>query len=256
MSFQQKDRYGFVDTSVQVVIQPSFAVAREFVEGLATVDKAWGEWGAIDPRGQWVIAPDKLSLWSFNRHEDVTAFSMDNKEWGLLNRRGEVTALPRFSYLGGTAHGLTPAGVRASDGTQKYGVVDQQGEWVITPRFDMCDGHIGEKTLGAAVNGRWGIVDMNGVWIVEPRFTYAEAFHEGLSRVYVGGWNEDMALTGGKFGYIGRDGKVIVEPTFDGADAFKDGVGAIRMQASDPDDGNWKRGYIDPEGHYIWEPTR
>ena len=49
-------KYGFIDKSGKVVIEPQFDDAEDFSEGLAQVGKD-GKWGFIDKSGKVVIEP-------------------------------------------------------------------------------------------------------------------------------------------------------------------------------------------------------
>ena len=50
------DKWGFIDTKGQYVINPQFDNAGEFSEGLAPVEIG-GKYGFIDTKGQYVINP-------------------------------------------------------------------------------------------------------------------------------------------------------------------------------------------------------
>lgn len=265
MAFKRSEKWGYVDTSVKVLIPPSFDCGRDFLDGLATLEVN-EKWGVIDHSGEWTIPPKFKEIHPFQPSERITGFKTDvdqlgrpcegDRDWGFLNRRGEIVVEPRFSHLCFTSNGLTPAAIWTGKQTN-YGFVDEWGDWIVTPRFDACDAVFVNDALGAAVNDRWGVVNREGGWIIEPRFTYAEAFHEGLSKVYVGGKYEGIRLFGGKCGYIDCDGEFVIQPQFDGAWAFKDGVAQVQIVDGDPeDDRDWNSGYIDQTGRYIWEPTR
>ena len=49
-------KYGYIDKSGKVVIEPQFDYVRDFSEGLAVVEKD-GKWGVIDKNGKVVIEP-------------------------------------------------------------------------------------------------------------------------------------------------------------------------------------------------------
>ena len=49
-------KYGFIDKSGKMVIEPQFDGASDFSEGLAQVEKD-GKWGFIDKSGKVVIEP-------------------------------------------------------------------------------------------------------------------------------------------------------------------------------------------------------
>ena len=50
-------RYGYIDASGRIVVQPQFEGARDFSEGLAAV-LLNGKWGFIGPSGKLVIVPE------------------------------------------------------------------------------------------------------------------------------------------------------------------------------------------------------
>lgn len=268
MWFERNEKRGYVDRSLQVVIPPSFDNANAFVDGLAWANVRVPRpsepgfmdqpEGIINRSGQWVIRPQYARVWSFRTGERVTGFTPDYKLWGLIDRQGVVLVGPRFAHVCLTSKGLTPASIRTGHGKDtKYGFINESGDWVVTPRFDNCYGEFSNDTLGAAVGDRWGIVNREGAWIIEPRFTVAESFHEGLSRVYVGGSYKGGDLRDGKWGYIDGDGEFVVEPIFDEAWPFKEGVAEVELAEGDPEEpGNYKSGYIDMQGRYIWEPTK
>ena len=49
-------KYGFIDKSGKVVIEPQFDYVRDLIEGLAEVKKD-GKWGVIDKNGKVIVEP-------------------------------------------------------------------------------------------------------------------------------------------------------------------------------------------------------
>ena len=74
-------KWGFVDNSGVMQIQPQFENARSFSNGLAAV-KVNGKWGYIDLQGKLVIKPQFEDAKDFST--SGTAFVNTGKEWELL----------------------------------------------------------------------------------------------------------------------------------------------------------------------------
>lgn len=62
----QDGSFGYVDEHRRVVIQPKFAEARNFAEGLACVQQK-GRWGYINTSGRFVIEPQFDWAYDFSR---------------------------------------------------------------------------------------------------------------------------------------------------------------------------------------------
>ncbi len=74
-------KWGFVNSSGEVVISPQFEDARSFANGLAAVQKD-GKWGFINLDGNMVIEPQFDNAKDFNDHGGV--FVLRNGAWELL----------------------------------------------------------------------------------------------------------------------------------------------------------------------------
>ncbi|MBX3367784.1 MAG: WG repeat-containing protein [Phycisphaeraceae bacterium] len=78
---------GYVDHTGQFVIQPVFAEAGQFSEGVAPVRAVGGKWGCIDAAGNWVIEPKWDWAYGFKNGLCEVTFVGAN---GYVNRHGEV----------------------------------------------------------------------------------------------------------------------------------------------------------------------
>lgn len=85
-------RWGYLDHSGQVVIQPAFEEAQRFSEGLAAV-KINGLWGYIDDSGQLRIAPKYRAARPFM--QGLAAVS-DGQRFGYISTTGRVQIPFRF----------------------------------------------------------------------------------------------------------------------------------------------------------------
>ena len=118
----------------------------------------------------------------------------------------------------------------------RWGYVDEDGDWVIKPRYtdaaeDFCEGlalvRLDEKS---------GFIDQTGKEVVPCIYDYAWDFCEGFARVEL----DD------KRGYIKPDGSWLVKPKFDDAEDFSEGFAAVKL------DGKW--GYIKSDGKWLVKP--
>lgn len=139
------DKYGYINQTAQLIIQPQFDVASEFSEGLAAVNirgqeslfggENWGKWGYIDKNGQLAITLIFDSVTAFS--EGLAAVAVFHK---LLGIGGQKTY-------------------------PKWGYIDKIGSWVIKPQFDMAyPFHKGKAKVN--IDGQERLINKTG------RFTY------------------------------------------------------------------------------------
>jgi hypothetical protein len=56
LPIEQNKRWGYIDSSGRIVIEPQFAGAGKFADGLAPVEVA-GKWGYINQEGVLIVKP-------------------------------------------------------------------------------------------------------------------------------------------------------------------------------------------------------
>ncbi|MBO6621411.1 MAG: WG repeat-containing protein [Balneola sp.] len=120
----------------------------------------------------------------------------------------------------------------------KWGYINQNGEMVISPRYDEARDVSGN--YAAVRNGTlWGFVKENPIEVVvTSKFAILGEFENGLA---------PAQLPGGKYGYIDGTGEFFFDPQFDFATKFSDGYAAVRT------DGLW--GYVTSSGSIAIEPA-
>lgn len=108
----------------------------------------------------------------------------------------------------------------------KWGFIDQDGAWVVPPRFEAVGdclvagdpGKVDCFSYGPAPvkqNGRWGYVDRSGGFIIPPQFDEALGFADrGIATVKLGA----------QYGVIDAGGRYVLEPRFSGINVFEAGV--------------------------------
>lgn len=117
------NKYGYIDTKGDMLIQPQYKTAKDFSEGLAAVEVD-GVWGYIDKSGRVVISP-QFSL-AFQFSEGLAGVKVGNA-WSFIDKSGKIVIQlpPEFkiasyesrpdvrlpSYEGGFREGLAMVGV-------------------------------------------------------------------------------------------------------------------------------------------------
>jgi S-layer homology domain/WG containing repeat len=187
-------KYGFIDRSGQIVIEPIFSEAAAFSEGISPVAIYGGlnsRYGYIDKAGQWVI-------------HDLTSLGGSFSE-GLaaVSRTGDH---PDAGGMGG------------------YGYIDRGGKWVIppqifsSPEISYLKAH-NRFTQGFAIvriGDRMAVIDRQGKVVLPPHYSdiayisngYAYANYGGTTYTYLGGYDgsatpfSETGFGGGRWGYV------------------------------------------------------
>ena len=263
MPYCSNGKWGFIDTTGQLIIPTNYNSAYGFTEGVAAI-KVDSLWGYIDKNNRWVIEPEFDSCLPY--FENRAAVMRDN-QWGFIDKTGEVVIPFQYEKVKAFSEGL--AGVLDGD---KWRFIDSNNNVVINMSFDKVilgfyngEAHvfsgknllkinkIGEVILpytdplvfseGLArmrgENGKFGYVDTTGEFVIQPQYFVTVEFSEGLAGV--GKLHEPV-------GFIDTTGEIIIPPTYQLVGKFKDGL----APAQDYD--NFKWGYIDKRGNWIVAP--
>ncbi len=235
LPYRANGRWGYKNTSGQVVIQPRFSAGLEFdgEAALAAVNTT-GEarYGLIDRRGDWLLEPVWEDAMPFS--EGLTAFKQDGR-WGYADQEGNIVAEPEYDEAGAFHEGR--ARVRLGD---KWGYIDKAGDIVIEAVYDsaadFAEGRAFAIQLGADVERP--VIDLQGEQVARLRTATGTRYSEGLAMV---------DLNEGKFGYVGLDATLAFNTTFQEARDFSEGLAPVRQ------DSNWY--YINPEGESAFEAS-
>ena len=232
-----RSKWGFIDTSLNIVIKPGYTKVGNFSEGLAWVeDKKMfllfvisDNYGYVNLDGQLVIPSRFEHAGSF--FEGLANITLDGKK-GFINKQGEIIIEPRFEAVGKFSQGLAPV---KQEG--KWGFIDKNNLMVIPPTYDDARSFFEDLAL-VSDSGKWGFIDRKGKFVIPPRFEEVSDFSEGLA----------PALLTDKWGYIDNEGNIKIEPQFDYAYGFKDGRALVEIDG--------KLGYINSKGVYVWRQTK
>ncbi len=89
-------KWGYIDRSGRIVINPQFEEAGDFAQGLAPV-KMGGKWGYIDRSGRIVINPQFEEAGGFT--EGLARVKVGGK-WGYVDGKGQMVIPSQFNEAG------------------------------------------------------------------------------------------------------------------------------------------------------------
>ncbi|MFN8490003.1 MAG: WG repeat-containing protein [Caldilineaceae bacterium] len=166
--------YGYIDQLGKLVIEPKFARAEAFSEGVAPVQSG-DQYGYIDRAGAFVIKPQYTGAEPF--HQGLAQITIDKKV-GYINHSGQIVIEPIYDYGGDFSTGHAP--VKQGD---KFFYIDATGNPTIELEKLTQAGAFAEGLAAIAVGDQYGYIDVQGHFVVPPQFTFASAFKNGLALV-------------------------------------------------------------------------
>jgi hypothetical protein len=221
-----------------------------------------GKAGFIDRSGKVVIEPKFRVYGNYDDAFREGLLEVDFMPSRYVDREGkDVVPAP---YRGEKfAEGLAAV---LDDETRRWGYVNREGKYVISPRFESCKGCFAalfsEGLARVRTGDRLGFIDRSGEFAVRPTLLHAEDFSDGMARVIVEGpctfyspgpCPSEANIIGGaaaeappcRFTFVNWRGSVLAQ-RFDGARDFSEGLAPVRQGR--------KWGYIDKTGRLVIEP--
>lgn len=239
-----KGKWGFIDKTGTMVVNPIYEDVGYFSEGLAPVaKKVEGKeevlWGYIDANGgvkiDFQFMPDTTMFDDDGAREfsEGKAFASSNgKEWGCIDVEGKYQINPQFEGLfefPWKNQFKFNNGLAVISQGGNYGYIDHEGKYAVNPQF-IDARRFAANGLAAVQNSdkKWGFINTEGKYEINPQFDdVAHGFFGGVAFV----------KTSDKYGMIDEKGRYIVNPQFDNVYLY--GVGANFGVTSD---------YVDYEG--------
>ncbi len=243
-------KYGYIDKSGQMIIEPRYEAAARFSSGYALVKTTSGNGLFITKNGvekqSDAFTEVKGSAFYYNY-----ATVRSSGKCGLLNTKLKYAVSPAYADMGNmTADGL----VAATSNGDKWGYINRSGEQIIPEKYvaayDFVDG------LAIVVNekGKFGCIDLAGNERIVANYDYLQAIGNGCivflsdnkyGLLDVNGtikvpaeydiiasaqrWREGWlpACKNGQWGYIDQNGKVKIDFRFDDASMFSEGLAFV-----------------------------
>lgn len=156
----EKKASGYIDKSFEFVIEPKFAQAESFSEGLAKVaviENDEEKLAFIDKKGNFVIPPKFNTDFDFQRNSSGFA-----------------------EGLAAVSEGLNPSLMNE----ETFVYIDKAGEIVLATEFFYAGQfHDGLATVFNSETSRWGFIDKSGKVAIPVKYESANDFSDGLALV-------------------------------------------------------------------------
>jgi hypothetical protein len=235
----QNGKYGYIDHSGRMTIQPQFIWAEDFWRGLGSVyvcgryvsidasgallppritveghlepRKKGEKFGFVDAAGEFKIAPTFDEALSFS--EGLAAVRVGEK-WGFVDISGQMKISPRFKDAFYFREGV---GTVELDSESGFVLVDTMGK-VLATNLDYVD-FIADERVPVKRGEKSGYLDLRGKVAVPLVYDGVRAFSDGMAAVEIGG----------KWGYVNRDGEAVIPPKFDDAGQFANGLAPAKL---------------------------
>ena len=222
-------KYGAIDEAGRLVIPARFPSIEAFSDGLASFrDPALGKFGFMDVDGNYVIDPE----FDFEpgRFNEGLARIKTSTGMGLIDRFRTEIIPTKYLWMGMYSEGLVAAietgKVNRSEVEGMCGYLDKQNQFRISPRFP---GPRGPFTGGLAIagdsSGRFHI-NTEGVAVYESRWASIGLFSAGLAPASL---HNDLSKghLQARAGYIDRNGLFQIEPLYIDTNEFRCGFGQV-----------------------------
>lgn len=191
-------KYGYIDKTGKVVIEPVYDLAGMFHDGRACVMKD-GMYGYIDTKGHEVIpliydfvGSDMIG----KEFDDGVAVVYKDEHYQIIDKHGKAITEPKFtSFVGtSTSEGLFYLSVNASEN----GLIDKYGKEIVPLKYHYGDiRECKEGFVGIKKNDKWGFVDKTGKQVIPCIYDDVRYFSDG----YV------VVKMNGVYGYLTKEGK-------------------------------------------------
>lgn len=152
-----ENKWGFMDTTGQIIIKPVYDDVSSFSEGYAAVNKN-GKWGFIDRTGKVVIQPQFKSAWAFQ--EGLARIKPFDQPEQFIASSGKKIASTEWVASADFSGGLAKVRVGST-----YGYIDTTGKLIIPAIYDRAwDFKAGLAVIGH--DGLLGLIDTNGTEVL------------------------------------------------------------------------------------------
>ncbi len=235
-----RNKWGWIDKSGQVVIQPEYDWVNEMSEGVAVVSIG-DEVFIIDRNGEKIFSQSRsglrLNIYENARFSEGLIPALDTKtsKWGFIDKTSNFIIGPKFDDACNFSEGLARV-MMVKDGEEMVGFIDHSGKFITPPIFnsdvefrrnsdDFSEGLASlTENLRPTITEpeKYVYINKQGEIVLSTNFFYARPFHEGMAVVYDSEKN--------KWGYIDKTGKIVIQLQYDAAQDFSEGVALVGVR--------------------------
>ena len=219
----EKDRFGFMNTNGDIVIEPVFLAAFDFNEHKAVVIDEAKHWGTVNVDGNFT--PDPISCISYIEKYGITFIAHDE---ALTDYRQDQ----RYHYGEKTMHvsrelqnmpEVVPTEGHGCSGQRNLGLIGKDDIMLIEPKYEALR-YIGSSNTAssyfcAKLDSKWGIISTT-------RQTMTEFIFDDCNPADM---NVIITAKNGKYGLVYK-GIEIYAPAYDSISSFDDQGKAIALR--------------------------
>lgn len=201
------DKFQYINTQGELVINPQFTVSTVFREDVALVKSFSGEtprWSYVNKQGKYEIGLLYKAATVFS--EGLAWVVLDNAAPTAINKQGNIQIILRdVEEVRIFKEGLAAISVYdKTDASLKWGFINRNGILVIQPQFVFASNFRNDRCAVHNEKNQWGFIDKSGNVVVE--YQYDTVFAYANDRAIV--------VKGDKYGVIDKSGKTLIEPQF------------------------------------------
>ena len=202
---QNGDEFQYIDKEGKIIINPQFAMATAFREGLALVKTSGdnGKFGFINEEGKYEIAASYQGATIFS--EGLAWVVAENGAPTAIDSKGEIKITLQDAEIVKIFTDGLAAFVILKDEEVKWGFVNKEGKVTISPQFTAAGNFSEGKCAVLNKDGKWGFIDAEGKLVINYQFDGVDRFVNGHATVEFDG----------KSGVIDESGKYVINPQFD-----------------------------------------
>ncbi len=224
LSIKNNDKYGYIDSSGKVCIDPIYTEADDFKEGFALVEKN-NLYGYINKAGRVKI---DFQFEEATNFANQVAIVQKNKNVYLIDHAGKKISGDYDEIADFTNN------IAIIKKNNLYGAINHSGEEIIKPTFSYLS-DFSENLASILQNNKYGFINKQGFTAIAPIYNWVSAFKNNQCRIKV---NNHLGL-------INKKGNVVIEPLFDLIDEAYKGIYVVVK--------NNLYGFIDSSGCYLSE---
>lgn len=191
--------------------------------------KKGDKWGFCDKNKRIIIEPkfDEVSFFDSIKYIANVKFNGQNYFMDTTGKivDGPLTNCSTFSE-----------GLAVASQNDKYGFINNKGEFIIKPTFDYCC-PFSNGLAAVKILNKWGFINKNGDFVIKPKFQDFFSLNSNFTKVIINN----------KVGFIDKIGNYVLEPKFKSCDMIDSITFIVKLQNN-----NW--GVIDKYGNYILKP--
>lgn len=171
------DKWGYVDTSGNVVIPCIYNAAWPFSDGMALVEDDSGKRGYIDKAGR-VIVPC-IYKYADDFSEGLARVEDASGKMGFIDKTGRVVIPCIYNIAYNFSDGLAVV----KDDSGKRGYIDKAGKVIVPCIYNDAWSFSDGLAMIKDDSGKWGYIDMAGRVVIPCIYNGACSFSDGLAMV-------------------------------------------------------------------------